>query len=397
MPDAASTCQPAQICIMQWHWAGNRGRWHSFNAEARNQLEAAYQRWLKGDLAHRALRLQLGTISYEIDFEGMVQMNTTSNRHRSIKRELASVTWCWCSGKGRYHAFDAISTFWLEEKYQVWETHGIHKKYHLNVNDYAYEIDFESMTQRNTVSGRERAITRKLENCPRSVGESLSCTVSGTSCAVCGCKTEFDPWGDRMCWCDSCWSTGCSTSSVCWQTCSGSRKATVAPREHLDDRAMQVFRGRVAGDKQLASHSQVRHTGQRHAVLKASLGDDMRRLPTSWPLDASHAEVFAATRLAVRRGFSSVFRMDSMFDLKYMDDDGEVCSLVIETMDDWLSFGLDGILRLVVVHQPSDSIPNPIVSRTLPGEPEATHTIEEEHDFAWELIEPPETFGKTGS
>merc|ERR1719219_771442 len=166
MQDAASMCQPAQLFIMPWHWAGSGGRWHSFDAKARHQLEAAYHRWFEGDLAHRALRLQLGSFSYEIDFGGMVQTNTTSNRHRSIKRELARVTWCWCSGKGRYHAFDASSTAWLEEKYQVWETHGIHKDDHLNVGNYAYEIDFESMTQRNTVSGRERAITRRLEVAP---------------------------------------------------------------------------------------------------------------------------------------------------------------------------------------------------------------------------------------
>jgi len=87
-----------------------------------------------------------------------------------------------------------------------------------------------------------------------------------------------------------------------------------------------------------------------------------------------------------------------MFDLKYMDDDGDVCSLVIETMDDWLSIGLDGILRLVVVaHQPNDSIANPMMSRTQPGEPEANNTVGEEHDFAWDLIEPPEAVGKTDS
>jgi hypothetical protein len=167
---------------------------------------------------------------------------------------------------------------------------------------------------------------------------------------------------------------------------------------------MQVSRESVAGDMQLASHSQAHvcnefsHTGQRHVVLKASLGNDIRRLPTTWPLDASHAEVLAATRLAVRHGFSSVFRTDSMFDLKYMDDDGDVCSLVIETMDDWLSIGLDGILRLVVVaHQPNDSIANPMMSRTQPGEPEANNTVGEEHDFAWDLVEPPEAVGKTDS
>jgi len=166
MQDLASMCQPAPPCIMQWHWAGNHGRWHSFDAESRNRLETAYQEWLQGDLAHGVLSLQVGEFTYQIDCEAMLQMNTISNRQRSISRELASVRWLWCDGKGRQHEFDANSSVWLEETYQAWEAHGIHNEEHPNVGEHSYEIDFASMTQRNSASGKERSISRKLESCP---------------------------------------------------------------------------------------------------------------------------------------------------------------------------------------------------------------------------------------
>merc|ERR1719410_1252302 len=127
---------------------------------------------------------------------------------------------------------------------------------------------------------------------------------------------------------------------------------------------MQVSQERAAGERHLASHCQVHacdeaeSTSQRHLTLKASLGNDTRRLPTTWPVDASHAEMYAAICLAVQRGFSSLFMTGSMFDLKYVDDDGDMCSLVVETMDDWLSCGSNRILRLVVVHRLAPSTVN---------------------------------------
>jgi len=399
MQDPASMCQAAPLCITQWHWAGSHGRWHSFDAETRHRLETAYQEWLQGYLAQGELRLQVGEFTYQIDFEAKVQMNTLSNKQRSISRELASVRWLWCDGKGRHHEFDANSSVWLEEKYQAWEAHGIHNEDLLNVGDHSYEIDFASMTQRNSVSGRERSINRALESCP---GQSASCTVCGTSCVVCGCSADFDLWGDRVCWCDNCWSTGCSTSPTSWAKRSSLKKAMVAPRENLGHEVMQVAKETAAGERHFASCCQVhacdeaRSTGQRHVTVKASFGNDVRRLPTTWPVDASHAEMYAAICLAVQRGFSSLFKTGPTFDLKYVDDDEDMCSLVVETMDDWLSFGSDGILRLVMVQQLNASMASPVASpRTQSGEPGSNNEIGEEYDVAWSLIEPPEALCKT--
>jgi len=219
---------------------------------------------------------------------------------------------------------------------------------------------------------------------------------------VCGCSTEFDAWGERVCWCDTCWSTGCSTSRTSWAQRSSLKKAMMAPRENLGHEAMHVSQETAAGERQLSSHCKVhacdeaRSIGQRHVTLKASHGSDMRRLPMTWPADASHAEMYAAICLAVQHGFSSVFKTGSMFDLKYVDDDGDMCSLVVETMDDWLSFGSDGILRLVVVHRLNASMASPVaLPRTQSGEPESNNEIGEEYDVAWSLVEPPETLCKT--
>jgi len=397
-------CQPAQLCNMQWQWAGSHGRWHRFDAGAQNQLEAAYQEWMREDHACGALRLQAGSFVYEINFGAMMQMNTTSKRQRSICREATHVRWLWWDGKGRHHAFDAVASVWLEEQYQAWEAHGFHDERHLNVGDHTYEIDLGFMLQRNTVSGRERSIMRKIESCLEGVGESSSCTVSGRSCSVCGCIAEFDAWGDRTCWCDSCWSTGCCTSGTLVKKGSSLKQAMAAEEDNLEDRAMRASRETVVGDMQPASHSRVsacqqgRNTRHRHVTLKASLGNDVRRLLTTWPLDASHENVLAAVRMAVQRGFSSLLKTGLTFELKYADDDGDMCSLVVETMEDWLAFGSDGTLRLVVVHQLNASIPGPVATpSTLPSEPESSNTVGEEHDFAWNLVEPPEALCKTVS
>merc|ERR1719225_1091537 len=146
-----------------------------------------------------------------------------------------------------------------------------------------------------------------------------------------------------------------------------------------------------AGHSHVPACNEARSAGQRHVTVKASLGNEMRRLPASWPLDASHSEVYAAICLAVQRGFSSVFKSGSTFDLKYVDDDGDMCSLVVETMDDWLSFGSNRILRLVVVHRLTASTVSPAASpRTRSGEPESNNEIGEEDGFSWNMIEPPE-------
>merc|ERR1712079_264638 len=66
-------------------------------------------------------------------------------------------------------------------------------------------------------------------------------------------------------------------------------------RENLRNDAMQVSQETAIPEKHHASHCQIHacdgpnSASKRHRTLKATLGKDLRRLPTTWPVDASHA------------------------------------------------------------------------------------------------------------
>ena len=37
---------------------------------------------------------------------------------------------------------------------------------------------------------------------------------TNSECRTCGCSCEFDAAGDRVCWCDACYKTGCSPGPI---------------------------------------------------------------------------------------------------------------------------------------------------------------------------------------
>lgn len=81
-------------------------------------------------------------------------------------------------------------------------------------------------------------------------------------------------------------------------------------------------------------------------TLKASLGTDVRRFRVSWCSAASAQEIASAIQASVDRTFDLEMTEHC---LKYEDEDGDLCTLVAATVQDYLSSGQGSALKKVHV------------------------------------------------
>lgn len=91
-------------------------------------------------------------------------------------------------------------------------------------------------------------------------------------------------------------------------------------------------------------------------TLKATFGQDTRRLAVMWPTDACTGTALEEIDKAVRHGFGPTLE-GSSFVLKYKDNDGDLCTLVEATFKDFLSFAQDSVLKLAVCQDESPRRP----------------------------------------
>merc|ERR1712070_986539 len=79
-------------------------------------------------------------------------------------------------------------------------------------------------------------------------------------------------------------------------------------------------------------------------VLKVTHGHDTRRLKVCWPSCALAGEVLPSIRAAIEEGFGLRGTSEGPpgFFLKYRDDEGDLCTLVEETLADFLEMALHG-------------------------------------------------------
>merc|ERR1711879_106149 len=82
-------------------------------------------------------------------------------------------------------------------------------------------------------------------------------------------------------------------------------------------------------------------------TLKVKFGSELRRLNVAWPASSKSEVVLTAIWDAIRGGFgeSSLCPLPL---LTYSDEDGDQCTLVEATVDDFLSFAQRGVLRLTL-------------------------------------------------
>jgi len=168
--------------VVQWHWAGSASRTYTFSHDANAELEQSYQLWQsQGRAGKDMLQLRAGSCSYNIDFEHMTQENVSTGRRRDLSREVYIAQWHWANADGsRWYLFDDEANSWIEQLYQRWQFYDEDPQGMLLINECMYDIDLESMKQRNQVTDRERRIDRKLKRYDAEVADA-SCTASMSS------------------------------------------------------------------------------------------------------------------------------------------------------------------------------------------------------------------------
>lgn len=138
-------------------------------------------------------------------------------------------------------------------------------------------------------------------------------------------------------------------------------------------------------------------------ILKVNFRHDTRRLRSHWGSDAKPQEVFESIQRSIEEGFGlpKGSLAAPMYVLKYLDDEGDHCTLVEETLRDFLdTMALQGTsLRITLEEQPHDSVSpdSPGVAgftiATPPTTPrngfqdECSQDIEEDYEAMWSIVE----------
>jgi hypothetical protein len=135
-------------------------------------------------------------------------------------------------------------------------------------------------------------------------------------------------------------------------------------------------------------------------ILKVTLGDDTRRLQTSWASDATPQQALESIVNAVEEGFGSSVVMSS-FVFRYADEDGDMCSVVQSTIQDCLSFAQNNVLKLVVAPRSGSSMDSAEQDLHSDGQtltrgaqsspftlPADVPTIVDEYEQEWSIVEP---------
>jgi len=136
-------------------------------------------------------------------------------------------------------------------------------------------------------------------------------------------------------------------------------------------------------------------------ILKVSYKNDMRRLRADWNFTAPAPQVLSIIQAAVEEGFalSKDSAAPTAFSLKYQDEEGDLCTLVPETLTDFLdteklrgSFhGLLGSTLKITVEEQTKSVDTleDFSFATPPTTPRADGgpTIEDDYDSLWSLVE----------
>lgn len=128
-------------------------------------------------------------------------------------------------------------------------------------------------------------------------------------------------------------------------------------------------------------------------VLKVTYKNDTRRLRAQWPIDAHSPDVLASIQSCIAEGFDlpSGCVVPPAFFLKYVDNEGDLCTLVKNTLPDFLSMSVQGgTLQMVLeVGLQTTSLPGleDFSIATPPTTPRGESSIEEDYDSMWSLVE----------
>lgn len=103
-------------------------------------------------------------------------------------------------------------------------------------------------------------------------------------------------------------------------------------------------------------------------TLKVEFEGDLRRLRLKLPKDVSEGEKLQTIQEAIRHGFSWSEEENAGVTLKYKDEEGDLCTLVEATVEDFLAQPAVGALRLLASRQ-ALTTPKRVPVPSLPEEP----------------------------
>lgn len=128
-------------------------------------------------------------------------------------------------------------------------------------------------------------------------------------------------------------------------------------------------------------------------ILKVTYKHDTRRLRAQWPTGAQPPDVLKSIQSSVEEGFALPFGsvVPPAFFLKYVDNEGDLCTLVKGTLLDFLDVALQGgslkILLEVGLQTTSLTGLEDFSIATPPATPRGESTIEDDYDSMWSLVE----------
>merc|ERR1712183_1061883 len=89
--------------------------------------------------------------------------------------------------------------------------------------------------------------------------------------------------------------------------------------------------------------------------VKAIFGQDMRRLRVQWQRGSDQATIFKSILSVVLSSFKTRLS-EAPPVLMYVDEDGDLCTLVATTVDDCLSLSRNGTVKLQIRDESNSSL-----------------------------------------
>lgn len=140
--------------------------------------------------------------------------------------------------------------------------------------------------------------------------------------------------------------------------------------------------------------------GSSSRILKVTFGNDMRRLRTSFASRAAPEEVMLRIKTSIEDGFGRTrpLMVTPSYLLKYVDDEGDHCTLVEETLSDFLdTMACRGnSLRIVLEECPPCSTPQntrdfsigspPTTPRAFTCETDS-RSVEDDYEAMWSIVD----------
>lgn len=143
----------------------------------------------------------------------------------------------------------------------------------------------------------------------------------------------------------------CNTPNCSLALAMGSTPKLVRSDVHEESPLMEAIQASKVTFSEEIARRETRHDNAGSSttyILKASAQSDMRRLTVRWPTGSSRTFMFDSICKDIRESFGLPEVGTTKNPLTYLDDEGDECTLVASTLDDFLTLSKGGVLKLRV-------------------------------------------------